>query len=273
VFKLNNVTYTYPNSKQPALEGVNLEIESGEFILVLGKSGSGKSTMSRMLCRLIPDFFGGCVKGQIMYKGKRLQDWNSGELCREISIVFQDPATQLVYSTVERDIAFGMENLGYDQARMRRRMAEVFDALGLTELKERSVDQLSGGEKQKIALAGALTLNPSVLILDEPTAHLDPVSAQDFINMVKRVNEDKGITIIMSEQRLDNIIHLCDRVLCLDKGRLVFNGTPAAQNRYTFLSRANAFASQCIECGKCEGHCPQGIRIREELKKVAELFE
>lgn len=241
VFELNNFTYYYPRHSKPALGQVSLEVGEGEFLLLAGRSGSGKSTLARALCGLVPDFYGGSVSGDIIYKGTPLDKWTKSQLARQIGIVFQEPDSQLFYRNVERDIAFGLENLGLPNSFMQRRVAEIMDFLNLNSLRKRDSSTLSGGERQKIVLAGVLAMNPQVLILDEPTSQLDPVAAGEFLKLVKDLNDEFAITIILIEQRLEQSFILADRIIVMDGGTVIFQGDSreelrwAAQQNYPLM--------------------------------------
>lgn len=228
LIELDNLTYYYPARTEPALWQVNASIEAGEFVLLMGRSGSGKSSLLQAFNRLIPDFHGGRMAGEISYKGIPLRRWESRDLYREMGMVFQNPDLQLLFGSVERDIAFGMENLGLPGETMRRRIAEVSELIKLDAIRERPLSKLSGGEKQKAALAGVLAMCPSVLLLDEPAAHLDPVSSADFFAQLKRLQENHGFTIVMAEQCIHQCLPIVDRVLIMDQGMIVFDGKPRA---------------------------------------------
>ncbi len=232
VFELNNFTYYYPRHSKPALSQLNLEVHKGDFLLLVGPSGSGKSTLARALCGLVPDFYGGSVSGDIFYQGIPMHKWTKSQLARQIGIVFQEPDNQLLFKNVERDIAFGLENLGLPNSYMQRRVAEMMDFLNLNNLRKRNINTLSGGEKQKIVLAGVLAMNPQVLILDEPTSQLDPVAARDFLKLVKDLNDEYAITIILIEQRLDQSFPLTERVVVLEAGKIIFQGGCKEQLRW-----------------------------------------
>ncbi len=232
VFELNNFTYYYPHHSKPSLHQVSLEVNEGEFLLLIGRSGSGKSTLARALCGLVPDFYGGSVSGDILYQGVSLNKWAKSQLAGQIGIVFQEPDSQLFYRNVERDIAFGLENLGLPNSYMQRRVAEMMDFLNLNALRKRDSSTLSGGEKQKIALAGVLAMNPRVLILDEPTSQLDPVATGEFLKLVKDLNDEYAITIILIEQRLEQSFPLADRVLILEEGKIIFQGDSREELRW-----------------------------------------
>ncbi|MDN5331087.1 MAG: energy-coupling factor transport system ATP-binding protein [Tepidanaerobacteraceae bacterium] len=238
LYQIKNLTYFYPNSRKPALKDIDMIIEEGEFLLIAGGSGSGKSSLARVLAGLIPGFYGGRIGGSVFFRGKDIKQLDKRSIAREVGIVFQDPEKQLIMTSVEAEIAFGLENLGLPRQEMARRIAEVMSFLGLAELKREFTVKLSGGQKQKLALAAVLAMQPSVLILDEPTSQLDPVAAEDFLNLVKRLNEDIGMTVILIEQRLERCFHIADRIVLMEGGRIRFEGTPEQVARW---------AAQCGE--------------------------
>jgi energy-coupling factor transporter ATP-binding protein EcfA2 len=226
LFKCQDLIYYYPDRPKPALAGINLQIAEGEFLLLIGGSGSGKSSLARCLAGLIPKFYGGRFGGGVYYRGQGLAEIDQRCLAQEVGIVFQDPEKQLVMTSVEAEVAFGLENLGLPQSEMRRRVAEVISFLDLTEARHEFTVNLSGGQKQKLALAAVLAMQPQVLILDEPTSQLDPVAAEELFNLIKRLNEELGLTIILIEQRLERCLHLADRVLLLADGQVAYDGRP-----------------------------------------------
>ncbi|MDD4238514.1 MAG: energy-coupling factor transporter ATPase [Desulfotomaculaceae bacterium] len=224
LFKVENLTYYYPETEKAALRNLNLEIEEGEFILVAGGSGSGKSSLARVLAGLIPDFYGGKVGGKVLFNDKDIRTIDRRKLAREVGLVFQDPEKQIVQTYVEAEIAFGLENLGLCPEEMLRRIAEVISFMNLAPISEAFTANLSGGQKQKLALASVLAMQPRVLVLDEPTSQLDPVSAEEILNLAKRLNEEMGFTVIMIEQRLERCFQLADRVLLMEKGEIAYDG-------------------------------------------------
>jgi energy-coupling factor transport system ATP-binding protein len=225
LFKVENLTYFYPETEKAALREINLEIGEGEFLLVTGGSGSGKSSLARVLAGLIPDFYGGRIGGKASFQGHDIRTMDRRHLSREVGMVFQDPEKQIVQTHVEAEIAFGLENLGLDNEEMLRRVAEVISFMDLEQIRGVFTANLSGGQKQKLALASVLAMQPRVLVLDEPTSQLDPVAAEDILNLVKRLNEEMGFTVIMIEQRLERCYHLADRVLLMEKGSITCDGS------------------------------------------------
>lgn len=237
LFKVENLTYYYPEAEKAALNDICLEIEEGEFILVTGGSGSGKSSLARALAGLIPDFYGGRIGGKVYFQGRDIRAMDRGKLAREVGMVFQDPEKQVVQTHVEAEIAFGLENLGLDNEEMLRRVAEVICFMDLDQIRGAFTANLSGGQKQKLALASVLAMQPRVLVLDEPTSQLDPVAAEDILNLVKRMNEEMGFTVIMIEQRLERCYHLADRVLLMEKGKITCDGSAREAARKTIEGR------------------------------------
>lgn len=211
IFDIKNLKYSYPNSKEFDLNIDEFSLYEGEFILVLGKSGSGKSSFGRVFSNLIPKFYGGSIEFSKL-EGKKA------------SMVFQDPEKQLVMNRVERDLAFGMENLNVKRDKMIRSVIETLSYLNISNLKERKTTNLSGGQKQKVAIGSVLTMKNDFLVLDEITSQLDPKSADEILNIVKNLNENLGYTIILIEQRLDRVFPFADRIIYMDEGEIKFNG-------------------------------------------------
>jgi energy-coupling factor transport system ATP-binding protein len=211
----DHLTYTYPGSTDPALHDVTLGIEEGDFVLVAGASGAGKSTLLRCLNGLVPHFTGGTVSGQVSVAGHNPVDEGPNTLSHVVGFVFQDPEAQFVVDRVEDEIAFALENAAVPPTEMRLRVEEVLHLLDLAPLRNRQLDTLSGGEKQKVAIAAALALRPRILALDEPTSQLDPQSAEEVLQALVRLNRDLGLTIVLAEHRLERVLAYVDRLIYL----------------------------------------------------------
>lgn len=220
MIRIDNLTYVYPNSRIPALEQVSWRVSEGEFVLVAGASGSGKSTLLRCLNGLVPHFSGGTIEGTVNVNGIDAIAEGPNRLSRVVGFVSQNPEAQAVVDQVEGEVAFALENAGVRPAEMRVRVEEALDLLDLTSLRARSIRDLSGGERQRLAIAAALALRPSILVLDEPTSQLDPLSAEGILRALVRLNEDLGLTVILAEHRLERIIRYVDRVTYLEAGRV-----------------------------------------------------
>lgn len=219
-----NVTFHYSGSEVRALSQLNLLVRSGEFVVLGGPSGSGKTTLLRLLKREVSP--GGRMAGAVLLDGRRIERLPPREAASAIGLVMQHPDNQLVVETVEHELAFGMENLGMPRGLMRRRMAEIAGFFGLEPLLSRHTDELSGGQKQTVNLASVLMLQPKVLLLDEPLSQLDPLAARELLGMIKRLNDEWGITVIMSEHRTLDLLPIADRIVRLEEGVVRFDGTP-----------------------------------------------
>lgn len=216
----------YPRHEQPAVADVDLEVQTGEVLLVTGPSGSGKSTLLRMANGLVPHSTGGRLLGDVVTVGRSVRTHRPRDLADVVGFVHQDPEAQFVVDRVEDDVAFVLENLGVDPVAMRRRVEEVLDALGVAHLRDRSPATLSGGERQRCAIAGALAAAPNCLVLDEPTSELDPQGADDVLAAVTRLNADLGTTILLAEHRLERAGPLADRAVIVEDGGLARVGAP-----------------------------------------------
>jgi len=219
----DHLTYAFPGSSVPALDDVSMAFEEGEFVLVAGASGAGKSTLLRCLNGLVPHFTGGLVRGEVCVAGRYPLVEGPHNLSRVVGFVFQDPEAQFVVDRVEDEIAFALENAAVPPAEMRLRVEEALHLCDLAPLRNRRVDTLSGGEKQKVAIAAALAMRPRILALDEPTSQLDPQSAEDVLQGLVRLNQELGMTIVLAEHRLERVLPYVDRLVYLsssDRGVL-----------------------------------------------------
>ena len=221
---LNNLSFKYPGEEKYALDDINLSIDEGEFVLICGPSGCGKTTLLQQLKKEIqPE---GNINGQILYNGVEISKLEDSAASQEIGMVFQEPESQIVTDTVCHELAFSMENMGYPASMMRRRIGEMVHFFGIEGKMYESIHNLSGGQKQILNLASVLLLQPKLLLLDEPTSQLDPVSSREFIQMVYDLNRDFNITVLLSEHRLEDVFPIADKVIIMEEGEIVYYGTP-----------------------------------------------
>ena len=224
ILKIENLTFTYPLCNSPAVYDVTFGINEGEFVVLCGATGSGKSTLLRLLKREIAP--PGEQSGRVLYKGTALSEMEREESASRIGFVAQNPEQQIVTDKVWHELAFGLENLGVPQDTIARRVAEIASYFGIEAWYDKPVSELSGGQKQLLTLASVMVMNPDILILDEPTAQLDPIAAADFITTLKRLNTDFSLTVLIVEHRLEELIPICDRLTVLENGLLIAYGEP-----------------------------------------------
>lgn len=254
--RLEEINYKYPGVNEKALCDVNISIDEGTFMLVLGASGSGKSSLARVIGNLIPDFYGGVISGKVHVE-------------EETAILFQDPEKQLIMNKVERELALPLENRGVSEQNMLRRVSEALSFMNLNDLKDRQLSSLSGGQKQKVALASTLVGGQRILILDEPISQLDPVNSDEILEIVNRLNRDHGYTVILVEQRVDKCIHLADRILYMERGKVVFDGEPEAFVQESFKDFLPEIMR--LQLGSCEEvfkNVKKGRKVLKAMKKT-----
>ena len=224
ILEIRDFGFSYPDQEKRALTEINLDIKEGTLNVICGRSGCGKSTLLRHMKSVLSPH--GETEGSICYKGSPLTELDHRTQSKEIGFVMQNPDNQIVTDKVWHELAFGLESLGYDNATIRLRVAEMASYFGIHRWFYREVKELSGGQKQLLNLAAIMAMHPSLLILDEPTSQLDPIAASDFLETVKKINRDIGTTVIITEHRLQDIIPFADRVFVMDQGRLITEGTP-----------------------------------------------
>jgi energy-coupling factor transport system ATP-binding protein len=226
MIRIENLTYAYPDMAHPVLDNISLEISSGKLVLVTGASGSGKSTLLRCINGLVPHFTGGTITGQVHVEGQNPIQQGPQALAHDVGFVFQEPEMQFVYHCVEDEIAFVLENAGMPRKEMQLRVSNVLETLQITEIRERRISEISGGEKQLVAIASALVSLPRVLVLDEPTSQLDPTAAAEILEVILRIKSELGITILISEHRLERLLGSVDCMAHLQPGGKIDFGAP-----------------------------------------------
>lgn len=225
--KVEHLKYKYPLSDRLALDDISFEVEPGEFIGIIGKNNSGKSTLCQALVGLVPTFYKGAYGGKVYIDDMEADKCDVSDLCSKVGIVFQNPFNQVTGSkdTVYEEVAFGLENLGIPRNEMIKRIDEALELLDISKYKDRNPFDLSGGQMQRMAIAGIIAMKPEVIILDEPTSQLDPQGSEEVFRAVRALSK-KGISIIMVEHKMEKIAEYSDKVLLLDDGRLIDFDTP-----------------------------------------------
>ncbi len=223
MIECKNFSFCYKNGKENALSDINLVIEDGDFIGITGNSGAGKSTLTYAIAGLVPHYYNGDFYGSVTVNGLDTCDNSIEAIADHVGEVFQDIDSQMVSSVVEDEILFGLENFGVPHDEIGRRLDNVLSELGIEDLREREISSLSGGQKQKVAIASILAMDPGIIVLDEPTGELDPESTIMIFEILKRLNEDFGKTIVIVEQKIMMLTQYAARIVVMDEGKIVFN--------------------------------------------------
>lgn len=226
IIETENLTYTYPSGTKPSIRDVSIKIDKGEFVLITGPSGCGKTTLCRCFNGLIPHFYQGELKGEITVAGLRISEQPIYEMAKHVGLVFQNPENQLFALSVEKDVAFGLENLGVPREEMRKRVDWALNLTGICDLRERAPHELSGGQQQRVAIASVLAMQPEIIVLDEPTSFLDPLGAKKIFEVIHDLNRKLGITVVLVEHRLDLTARYANHIAIMDNGKIVLDGEP-----------------------------------------------
>ena len=271
ILSVKNLSFTYPMCKEKALDDVTLKINEGDFVVVCGNSGSGKTTLLKMLKReIMPK---GECQGDVLFKGQSISSLDDRTSAEKIGFVFQKPEQQIVTDKVWHELAFGLESLGYDSKYIRLRVGEMANYFGITEMFHKKTEELSGGQKQLMNLASVMAMSPEILILDEPTSQLDPITASDFIQTLKKLNRELGLTVIITEHRLQELFPIADKVAVLENGRLIGYNSPkeiCKQLKNNPVSKGFPSAVQIFNSAEVDGECP--LTVKEGREFVSSNF-
>jgi len=265
MIKFSNVSLIYPHSTTTVLEDLNLEIAEGEMVLVIGSTGSGKSSLLRLINGLVPHHTGGILAGDVSVDGHSTQLVKPGGLAHLIGIVGQNPVNGFVADTVEEELAFGMETLNLPSDVMRKRVEEVLDLLSLASLRDRAISTLSGGEQQRVAIGSALVAHPKVLVLDEPTSALDPIAAEEVLSILHRLVHDLSLTVVIAEHKLERVIQFADRIVHINGAGVANIGTPEE------ILMHSSIAPPIVHLARALGLKEIGVSVRDMRRMTAEI--
>lgn len=278
IIQLKDYSWTYLNTSGPALKEINLTINEGEFVGIIGPNGAGKTTLAYSMNGLIPGQYHGIKKGEVVVFGKEVEAHERGALQRKVGMVFSDPEAQFTAMTVEDELVFGMENIGMTIPEIRERLDWVTDLTELGPLLNKPPYELSGGQKQRVALGAVLAMSPDVLILDEPTSMLDPISRTRVFNVLEKTKKEKNNTVIVIEHSLERLVPLADRLILLHDGQVILDGPPREFFKEMALLVEKgieapgviSFFHQLIEEGYAQGELP--LTVDEAAERLDEVF-
>jgi energy-coupling factor transport system ATP-binding protein len=273
VITFSRVSLIYPHSTTTVIEDLSFEIQEGEMVLVMGHTGSGKSSLLRLINGLVPHHTGGILGGEIIVDGKSTRTTKPGELAGVVGIVGQNPIDTFVTDVVEDELAFGMESLNFPEDVMRKRIEEALDQVGLAPLRQRTIATLSGGEQQRLAIACALVMHPKVLLLDEPTSALDPIASEEILAILHRLVHDLSVTVVLAEHRLERVIGYVDRILLIEADGKSSIGIPSEILTLTDLVPPIVRLTRELELADVGTSTREVRRITEDLRNNLPEYE
>lgn len=256
MIQIQKLGFSYDGSKSPALKNISMDIEDGDFLGIIGASGAGKTTLSCAINGIIPHHYKGEYYGKVLVNKKDVFDTNPCDLALEIGSVFQDVESQITNTVVEDEILFGLENFGIDKSEIFQRLEWAMKKTGIENLREREISSLSGGQKQKVAIASIIALRPKILVLDEPTGELDPVASRNIFSILRELNEDYGMTIIVIEQKIMLLGEYARHLAVMDNGTLLYHG----KTREILMH-----SKKLLELGV---NCPRVVTFYDELAEL-----
>ncbi len=271
---VQNLTFTYPNRKKPALSALNLSVQAGEFIVLCGTSGCGKTTLLRQMKPALAPY--GERTGNIYFGDTPISELNEHDAAAKIGFVMQNPENQIVTDKVWHELAFGLENLGLNTSSIRLRVAEMASFFGIQSWFHKSVAELSGGQKQILALASVMVMQPDLLILDEPTGQLDPIAAADFLGTVNKINHELGVTVILTEHRLEEALPLADRAVIMEDGKILCEGTAKEAGETLRSLHHSMFAAMPVPMrvwAEAENPLPCPLTVKEGRRWLSRMTE
>lgn len=278
ILNIKNLSFKYPNSENNSLTDINLTVNEGEFVVVFGESGSGKTTLLRLLKKEIAPY--GEKQGDIKFKNKNIEKLTQLESAKNIGFVMQNPKSQIVTNKVSFELAFGLENIGEELNSIRRKVAETADFFGISNLFNKDTSTISGGQTQLLNLASIMAMQPNILLLDEPLSQLDPISSKELITVLKRLNEELSITIVIVEHRLEELLPIADKAVYIKDGKIKAVASPkevckeiSSKEEYSKMLKALPVGVQIYNKFKIDTTCPMSVKqtrkyIKENFKNV-----
>lgn len=221
---IRDLSFTYQDEKKPALEGISLDLQAGEFLGIIGPAGAGKTTLARAVSGIIPHHYKGDFYGSVTIDGRDTVDTPLLELSRVVGMVFQDVDSQIISPMVEDELLYGLENFQIPREEIPERIDYALLKVGIPELKDRSIASLSGGQRQKVAIASIIAMKPRILVLDEPTGELDPQSSRAVFSLLKELNQEQGVTVVIIEQKIMLLCEFADRIAVMNEGKILRQG-------------------------------------------------
>jgi len=280
ILEIRDLTYAYPVTEKPALRNISLDLEEGQFLAVIGSNGAGKSTLCYTIAGFVPHFFKGKLEGQVRVGGVDSEHAHLNDFVQKVGLVFQNPFNQISGSkfTVYEEIAFGLENRGMPRDEMKQRIDRIMEVTGIQDLGDRSPYALSGGQQQRVALASILVLQPSILVLDEPTSQLDPIGTREVFQVIKSMSQ-QGITIIMAEHKIEWVAEFADRIVALADGEILMLGSPAEvltspslTEHGIGISRYTATARRALNEDLWPSKRPLPVKLDEAIEGFREIL-
>lgn len=278
MIEISKMGFQYSGSDHMALRDINLTIQDGEFVGLIGVSGAGKTSLTHTLTGMIPHHYKGDFYGSVRVNGMDTVECRGEDLYRVVGSVFQDIDSQMVASVVEDEILYGLENFGFSREEISERLENVLDTLGIRDLRYRALSSLSGGQKQKVAIASIVALRPQIIVLDEPTGELDPESSLQIFRLLRQLNEQFGITVLIVEQKIMLLCEYVDRMIVMNEGAIVFDGPARDVVRHTQtfediginVPRVVTLCGQLQKKGLYNGQVP--LNVEEGEKMVREVL-
>jgi len=280
ILEIRDLTYAYPVTEKPALRNISLDLEEGQFLAVIGSNGAGKSTLCYTIAGFVPHFFKGKLEGQVRVGGVDSEHAHLNDFVQKVGLVFQNPFNQISGSkfTVYEEIAFGLENRGMPRDEMKQRIDRIMEVTGIQDLGDRSPYALSGGQQQRVALASILVLQPSILVLDEPTSQLDPIGTREVFQVIKSMSQ-QGITIVMAEHKIEWVAEFADRIVALADGEILMLGSPAEvltspslTEHGIGISRYTATARRALNEDLWPSKRPLPVKLDEAIEGFREIL-